>query len=384
MAVSEYYENGEQLWSVYVNIRHKNSPQVRCQKRTNGFKTQQAALQEEKRLIRALTEEVTNLAERGLKWSELIDEWEIATRADKNRPISETTFIDNLSLLRRWTTSLSAQYAKEIGRGEIRQILRAAQDEGKSRSFQVNLKAAISGVYRWAIEENRIKGITIIPTEGIQLMKRSEEKPPEILTIEEIRRLLAEAKNVEHPWYPVWAMAVLTGMRAGELHALLWTDVDMEKDMLTVSKSHSPRLKAVKSTKAGYWRNVPISSELKKLLTHVKAKDPGRTHVLPRFKAWDKGLQAKILRGFCVGIGIRPVKFHTLRACFATQLLSNGISSPRIMKICGWQDLATMERYIRLAGIDEKGATECLRVLQSDSDVMAEVVNLLDFKAEKR
>jgi hypothetical protein len=40
-----------------------------------------------------------------------------------------------------------------------------------------------------------------------------------------------------------------------------------------------------------------------------------------------------------------------------------------------------MQHYIRLAGVDERGATECLRMLSSDDEAMAEVVNLFEFKA---
>jgi len=43
---------------------------------------------------------------------------------------------------------------------------------------------------------------------------------------------------------------------------------------------------------------------------------------------------------------------------FAIQLLGSGVSSVRVQKICGWKDLKTMERYVRLAGVDERGATE--------------------------
>jgi len=52
------------------------------------------------------------------------------------------------------------------------------------------------------------------------------------------------------------------------------------------------------------------------------------------------------------------------------------------MKICGWEELKTMQRYIRMAGIDEKGATEVLKVLPSDAAVMGEVVDLFEFKAQ--
>ena len=46
------------------------------------------------------------------------------------------------------------------------------------------------------------------------------------------------------------------------------------------------------------------------------------------------------------------------------------------MKIGGWCDLKTMQIYLRLAGVDEKGATEGLKFIPSDEAVMANVVNL--------
>lgn len=383
MAISQYTENGENFWSVYVNVRSKDNPRIRVQKRIKRLKTQGAALQEEKKVLRLLTEEVSKEEQRGQTWQELVDSWELTERNNPDRTTSDTTFIDNLSLLRRWTQSLSPLHALEIGRAEIKQILRDAESQGRSRSFQVNLKAAINGVYRWAIDEGLLKGVTKLPTEEVRLQKRNEEKLPEILTLEEIKKLVSEAKIHQHPWYPIWATALLTGMRSGELHALLWTDVDLENDRIFLSKSYNPRFKIVKSTKAKYWRNIPISTELKSLLLSLKAEAPEREHVLPRFWQWDRGEQASVLRRFCLEIGLKSVKFHTLRACFATQLLGSGVSSIRVQKICGWKDLKTMERYVRMAGVDERGATENLKILPTDAEVMAQVVNLCDFKAEK-
>jgi integrase len=83
---------------------------------------------------------------------------------------------------------------------------------------------------------------------------------------------------------------------------------------------------------------------------------------------------------FCKGIGLPSIRFHALRACFATQLMAHNIAPARVMKICGWRDLKTMECYVRLAGIDERGATDCLQLLASDAEAMGKVVQL--FKPE--
>lgn len=98
-------------------------------------------------------------------------------------------------------------------------------------------------------------------------------------------------------------------------------------------------------------------------LIELKAKFKDQTHVLSRPSGWQEGMQAQELRKFCEGIGIPSVRFHALRACFATQLIRNGVPPIQIQKICGWRDLKTMQRYIRMAGIEIEGATEALNIL---------------------
>jgi integrase len=159
-------------------------------------------------------------------------------------------------------------------------------------------------------------------------------------------------------------VALLTGMRNGELFALKWSDVDLDKGLITVQRSYNKRTKEFKSTKAGYWRTVPISGELKQLLIDMRTcSSVGEGLVLNRMRSWDQGQQAKVLKEFCRMISITPIKFHTLRACTATHLISEGVEPVKVMKVCGWQDLKTMARYLRLSGVEEKGVTDGLRLL---------------------
>jgi integrase len=129
------------------------------------------------------------------------------------------------------------------------------------------------------------------------------------------------------------------------------------------------------------WRTVPISQELNMMLEVLGGgsgktttfnisrrrgsgdDDGGGEYVLPRLTEWRQGRQARVLKQFCSSIGLLSIKFHTLRACFATQLISDGIEPIKVMKVSGWQDLKTMARYVRLAGIEELGITDNLRIL---------------------
>ena len=51
------------------------------------------------------------------------------------------------------------------------------------------------------------------------------------------------------------------------------------------------------------------------------------------------------------------------------------------MKICGWKDMKTMQRYIRLAGVDEAGATEALSFIPTDEATMEQACKIFDYKS---
>lgn len=376
MAVKEYFEQGEKYFKAYVNVRSKRDPGLRVQKALFKLSSRRQAEREEKRLIKEALEEINEIECQGLLWGAVVKKWEENELENSFSRLSPETVKDYLGLLRKWTGKWMKVPANQINRADGREILRIMEHEGKSYQVIKSFKNIVHRIYLWGLEERYILGVRKTPMEGIELIKKTQDKIPEILNREQIKKLLYEAKKSDHPWYPIWAFAILTGMRNGELYALKWSKVDFENEVLRVDESYNTKTRTTKSTKAGYWRNVPISPDLKELLVELKTKTGETDFVLPRSWQWDRGMQAGILRSFCKEIKIPSIKFHTLRACFATQLLADGVSAHKVMATCGWRDTKTMDIYSRLAGVDVKGATDSLVVLPKNLSEDDNVVRL--------
>ena len=76
-----------------------------------------------------------------------------------------------------------------------------------------------------------------------------------------------------------------------------------------------------------------------------------------------------------MGLGLPPVRFHDLRATWATIMLSKGVQPAKVMVMGGWKDMKTMMIYTRKAGIDIRGITDCLNL----HDPTQERGQVLDF-----
>jgi integrase len=79
-------------------------------------------------------------------------------------------------------------------------------------------------------------------------------------TTREVADFLQAAREAGEHVHVLYAMATYTGLRAGELAGLQWSDVDLDRRLITVRRSyHGP-------TKSGRVRHVPILDPLLPLL----------------------------------------------------------------------------------------------------------------------
>ncbi len=224
------------------------------------------------------------------------------------------------------------------------------------------VKSAVNVAFEWAILNKLIPPTTLCPTKGARLPKEAKKEKP-VLNSKQIEYLLAMALEEKHQYFPIWAVAFETGCRAGELWALKWSDVDFERNIITISKSQNFRSGMVKAPKNNKTRIVPVSEEFKILLTYLKTTTGASGYVLPRVSSLKNGKAAMILRHFCREIGIPEIPFHGTRACFATLCLNRGVPLTKLMAVGGWDRLSSVQHYTRLAGTEIKGVTDGFNIL---------------------
>lgn len=85
--------------------------------------------------------------------------------------------------------------------------------KGTSSYTQRGLLKIVKRVFNVAIEE----GI-IVRNPAVGIRVRCADANQAVLNKSEIEVLLTEARRTEHRFFPHWTLALLTGMRSGELY----------------------------------------------------------------------------------------------------------------------------------------------------------------------
>jgi integrase len=175
-------------------------------------------------------------------------------------------------------------------------------------------------------------------------------------TDEEIARFLRAARDEGDGVDMLYATAVFTGMRAGELAGLRWDDVDFSRRLITVQRSYSG------PTKAGDVRYVPILDALLANLRDWRLRCPGQI-VFPSETGTMQAPSGRIFQevfhrvldaaGFPKaerrGKLRRYIVFHDLRHSFASHWVMNGGDIFKLQKILGHKSVQMTMRYAHLA-----------------------------------
>lgn len=164
-----------------------------------------------------------------------------------------------------------------------------------------------------------------------------ESKPARALTKDEINILLSTCKRIKPNFFPMLFTALFTGMRRGELVALMWENVDLDNCIIKVKHSEYKGKLCTPKSKASY-RNITISPMLKKVLLEQKLKTSKSKYVFPNAKGEmyiGDNVTKRLFNPIIKASNIGHVRFHDLRHTFGSQLIENNVSPKRVQTEMG-------------------------------------------------
>ncbi len=341
------YDEDKKYYVVTYSRRHPLTKEPRSLRR-QGIKTKYEAERVHKELIIKLADKFNEAVHP--YWPEVVKKFLVHFA---NRGIANNTLINYKSSLEAHTfPKWEGARINEITTSNIRDFI--IEDLSNfSEAHRKSMLKFIRAVFRYAVEEDIIQRD---PTPKLKF--KTGEKIKKVLKENEVKIFLKEAKEKKHEWFPIWALACFTGMRNGELYALKWERVDLKKRMMVVSSSWTKE-NGYKETKSGDDRVVEIAKSLMPIMQELYNKRTDE-FVLPRINEWTTGCQAYVLKDFLKELKLPLIRFHDLRATWATIMLSKGIEPIKIMSMGGWKDLKTMQIYVRKSGIHIQGITDSL------------------------
>lgn len=163
------------------------------------------------------------------------------------------------------------------------------------------------------------------------------------LTKEEIGRFLAESKKEKQMTHALFLTALITGMRAGELGALKWSNVNLDEKKICVCESWNSG-----TTKSGRVRYIPISKDLQAILKALPRPNEfvflnaDGTPLKPSGRVFEQMFQR-----VCRRAKIEGAVFHTLRHTMATQYMASGGNVWTLKGILGHASVTQTEVYAK-------------------------------------
>lgn len=287
------------------------------------------------------------------RWKDVVSSYVEDARA---RGLAEVTIYNTQKCVEAATfEKWGSRLVTEITTQDIRNLIQV-EFKDNAPSHQRAMLKYLRQVFTYALENGYLQRDPVP-----KLAFRVGDKIKKVLTEDQVKTLLRTAKSMNWEWYPHVTMCLYTGLRNGELYALTWDRVSLDQRQIIIDRSWCSK-GGFKSTKSGDDRVIEIAPNLVPLLKELKLKSYGESFVLPHMREWEIGEQARQLRRFLVGIGLPEIRFHDLRATWATLLLSKGVAPAKVMMMGGWKDMKTMMIYMRKTGIDIKGMTDCLNL----------------------
>lgn len=256
----------------------------------------------------------------------------------------------------RCTGSAGVRPSVESGKDtKAKELMESGRTRGKSGHGNPGLSSAtvrslhlmLHNVLNRAVKERLILRN---PTEDC-IAPKVQKFEMQILQPEHIKTYLDAAEK--RGLLPMFYLELVSGLRKGELTALLWSDLDIADKTISVSKQYvknpNGELTLSRPKTETSVRKVSVPQEAVDLLVAEHKRHPNNPYMFPSPVTGEMyhpdsivNLHKKILKD----AGLPHIRFHDLRHTFATLALQNGVDVKTVSGMLGRYDAGfTLRTY---------------------------------------
>jgi integrase len=234
------------------------------------------------------------------------------------------------------------------------------------RKIYTIVSAALNDAVKWEyIPKN--------PAQHVKLPK-IECKELEVWNSQQVKQFLEVAK--ENRYYIVFYLALMTGMRQGEILGLRWKDIDFEKKQLSIYQTLSSDGKTILQggKTVNSRRTIRLSDDtIRVLRSHyrmvIQEKMKYRSEYVDNglVCCTEKGTPTnpsnvrRLMKRFIRMSGVPHITFHQLRHTHATLLIESGVNVKAVSQRLGHSDVrVTLDIYSHVTKTMEDGIAELL------------------------
>jgi site-specific recombinase XerD len=247
-------------------------------------------------------------------------------------PRTRTVYLGHLRRFLRWCGGGSLRLPEKPAAQAQAYLLELIERRGISKSYQNQVVSALRFLCESVLGQ---------PALALRIPRpRKEHRLPVVLSVAEVGRMLARARNPKHR--ALLMLIYSAGLRVGEVVRLRPSDLDIDRGLVRVRRG-----------KGDKDRNTLLAKRAVDAVCLYRDAYPTDDWLFPGARL-DRHLTTRtvqrIVRRAARAAGIeKDVTTHTLRHSFATHLLEGGTNLRVIQELLGHQSARTTQLYTHVA-----------------------------------
>lgn len=327
-------------WEVDIRFRLPNGQQVRERRKSSVSSKSAATRWAEARERELLINGLQTGRRKEVPTLEAFVERFLDGHARANRLKPSTLDAQQVALRSRLVPSLGTRALDAITNEDVQRLKQSMADLAPKTVN--NVLSVLSTLLKKAVEWNVIDRMPCT----VRLLK--VPKPSAMFhDFADFERLVTAAAAIDPRAQLIVLLGGEAGLRAGEMMALEWRDVDLTKRQLCVERSDWRG--QVTSPKGGRLRYVPLTVRLAAALRAARHLRGPRVLMLDDGKPLEIKAVQRFVRLAARRAGLTRDGVHVLRHTFCSHLAMRGAPARAIQELAGHADLGTTQRYMHVS-----------------------------------